>query len=208
MKGLEDESLGVKKDMGDDGLANYLTYGKWDFDFESLTTNDVIQLEFRDPQIAYAFYNELSFNYGFSVRRSKTVKNSKGEIVRYTYVCSIQGFREKWLQKTVRKREHKIVTRCGCAAEMRIKVDHGSGRWYVSIFNNDHNHELVGSKYVELLRSHKKMFQAEIAHLNNMREIGISIPKIYQSFARQSRGFNLVRFRKKDLYNQIKRQRE
>ena len=137
------------------------------------------------------------------------MKNSKGEIVRYTYVCSREGFREeKWLKKTNREREHKIVTRCGCPAEMRIKMDHGSGRWYVSLFNNDHNHEVLGSKYVELLRSHKKMFDAEIAHLNNMREIGISIPKIYQSFASQCRGFNLVGFRKRDLYNQVKRQRQ
>ena len=100
------------------------------------------------------------------------------------------------------------MTRCGCAAKMWIKVDHSSGRWYVSLFNNDHNHELLGSKYVELLRSHKKMFKAEIVNLNNIREIGISISKIYQPFASQSWSFNLVGLRKRDLYNQVKRQRQ
>ena len=44
MKGLEDESLSEEKDMGDDGVVNYISCEKWDIDFESLTTNDVMQL--------------------------------------------------------------------------------------------------------------------------------------------------------------------
>ena len=50
------------------------------------------------------------------------------------------------------------------------------------------------------------MFEAEIVHVNSLREIGISIPKIYESFASQSGGFNLVGFRKRDIYNQIEKQ--
>ncbi|KAL4381575.1 hypothetical protein AHAS_Ahas04G0147200 [Arachis hypogaea] len=37
------------------------------------------------------------------------------------------------------------------------------------------------------------MSDVDIAHMNSLREVGISIPKIYQSFAMQVGGFNLVR---------------
>ncbi|RYR37418.1 hypothetical protein Ahy_A09g042306 isoform C [Arachis hypogaea] len=40
-----------------------------------------------------------------------------------------------------------------------------------------------------------------------MREIGISIPKIYESFVAQLGGFNLVTFTKQDMYNEIRKQR-
>ncbi|RYR73264.1 hypothetical protein Ahy_A02g007616 [Arachis hypogaea] len=138
----------------------------------------------------------------------KTVRNTTEEIVRYTFVCNRQGFREKkWLEKVDRKREHKAVTRCGCMAEMRIKRKEGSGRWYVSRFVEEHNHELAYGKLVDYLRSHRKISEVEVAQLTSMREIGISIPKIYESFAAQLGGFNLVTFTKQDMYNEIRKQR-
>ncbi|XP_025677407.1 protein FAR1-RELATED SEQUENCE 5-like [Arachis hypogaea] len=106
-----------------------------------------------------------------------------------------------------RKREHKVVTRCGCLAEMRIKRKDGSGKWYVSRFLDNHNHELVAGKYVDYLRSHRGLSDVEIAHLTSLREVGISIPKIYQSFAAQVGGFNLVRFTKQDMYTEVRKQR-
>ncbi|RYQ88755.1 hypothetical protein Ahy_B09g095759 isoform H [Arachis hypogaea] len=138
-------------------------------------------MEFSSPQEASGFYNNYSRLKGFASRRGKTVRNTAGEIVRYTFVCNRQGFREKkWLEKVDRKREHKAVTRCGCLAEMRIKRKEGSGR---------------------------KISEVEVAQLTSMREIGISIPKIYESFAAQLGGFNLVTFTKQDMYNEIRKQR-
>ncbi|XP_057734631.1 protein FAR1-RELATED SEQUENCE 5-like [Arachis stenosperma] len=124
-------------------------------------------------------------------------------------VLQMQGFREKkWLEKMDRKREHKVVTRCGCLAEMRIKKKDGIGNWYVSRFIDEHNHEMVSAKFVNYLRSHRKISEVEIAHLTSMRGIGISIPKIYESFAAQLGGFNKVPFTKQDMYNMVRRQRE
>ncbi|RYR69116.1 hypothetical protein Ahy_A03g015646 [Arachis hypogaea] len=138
----------------------------------------------------------------------KTVRNTAGKIVRYTFVCNRQGFREKkWLEKVDRKREHKAVTRYGCTAEMRIKRKEGSGRWYVLRFVEEHNYELAYGKLVDYLRSHRKISEVEVAQLTSMREIGISIPKIYESFAAQLGGFNLVTFTKQDMYNEIRKQR-
>ncbi|RYR47548.1 hypothetical protein Ahy_A07g033479 [Arachis hypogaea] len=67
-------------------------------------------------------------------------------------------------------------------------------------------HELKGmeaGKYVDYLRSHRGLSDVEISHLTSLREVGISIPKIYQSFAAQVGSFNLVRFTKQDMYNEV-----
>ncbi|RYR47764.1 hypothetical protein Ahy_A07g033724 [Arachis hypogaea] len=45
------------------------------------------------------------------------------------------------------------------------------------------------------------------AHMDSLRQVGISIPKIYESFAAQAGRFNLVPFTKRDLYNEVRRQR-
>ncbi|XP_057760729.1 uncharacterized protein LOC130981124 [Arachis stenosperma] len=109
------------------------------------------------------------------------LKNKKGEFVRYMYLCNRQGYRDKkWLDKQDRKREHKVVTRYGCPAEMRIKPN---------------------------VPSHRKVSDVDIAHIDSLRQVGISIPKIYKSFATQDGGFNLVPFTKRDLYNEVRRQR-
>ncbi|XP_016172718.1 protein FAR1-RELATED SEQUENCE 5-like [Arachis ipaensis] len=73
------------------------------------------------------------------------------------------GFRgKKWLEKVDRIREHKVVTRCGCLAEMRIKRKDGSGKWYVSRFVEEHNHELAYEKLVDYLRSHRKISEQDM----------------------------------------------
>ncbi|RYQ88857.1 hypothetical protein Ahy_B09g095806 isoform D [Arachis hypogaea] len=60
----------------------------------------------------------------------------------------------------------------------------------------DHNYTLLSKRFIGYLPSHRNMSDVEIAQMNSMRQVGISIPKIYQSFAMQVGGFNLVRFTK------------
>ncbi|RYR77999.1 hypothetical protein Ahy_A01g002726 [Arachis hypogaea] len=43
--------------------------------------------------------------------------------------------------------------------------------------------------------------------MDSLRQVGISIPKIYESFVAQASGFNLIPFTKRDLYNEVRRQR-
>ncbi|KAL4298941.1 hypothetical protein AHAS_Ahas17G0051200 [Arachis hypogaea] len=173
-----------------------------------VTAADVLKMEFNSPAEATIFYEEYSRAKGFAMRQGKKLKNRNGDFVRYTYLCNRQGFRDKkWLEKVDRKREHKVVTRCGCPVEMRIKPKGDSGRWFVSFFVEEHNHELLPMKYVDYLPAHRKISDVDIAHMKSMRQVGISIPKIYESIAAQAGGFNLVPFTKRDMYNEIRRQR-
>ncbi|XP_015945326.1 protein FAR1-RELATED SEQUENCE 5 [Arachis duranensis] len=170
----------------------------------SLTADDIIQIEFSDPKQAAHLYEEYSRVRGFGIRQGKKIRNKKGEFVQFTYLCNREGFRDKkWLQMHHRKREHKVVTRCGCPAEMRIKSRDSTGKWYVSRFVDNHNHDLLPAKFVEYLPSHRKISDVDKAHMDSMRQVGISIPKIYESIAAQAGGFNRVSFTKRDMYNEI-----
>ncbi|RYR20420.1 hypothetical protein Ahy_B03g065535 [Arachis hypogaea] len=80
---------------------------------------------------------------------------------------------------------------------MQIKLKDGNLKLYVSHFVNDHNHGLVPLKFVDLLRGHQRITEVDIAHMDNMRQVSISILKIYESIATQAGGFNMVPFTKK-----------
>ncbi|XP_057755750.1 putative protein FAR1-RELATED SEQUENCE 10 [Arachis stenosperma] len=154
-----------------------------------VSVEDMLMMEFFTPGEAREFYTSYSRLKGFAIRKSKRVKNVKREIVRYTYVCKRQGFRhKKWLHKLDRKREHKPITRCGCVADMRIKKNHTNEKWFVSQFVDDHNYTLLLERFIGYLPSHRNMSDVEIAQMNSLRHVGISIPKIYQSFAMQVGG--------------------
>ncbi|XP_057758997.1 uncharacterized protein LOC130979549 [Arachis stenosperma] len=84
-------------------------------------------MKFNTPKEAKGFDNNYRHIKGFTTRQGKKVTDIVKEIIRYTFVCNREGFREKkWLEKTDRKREHKVVTCCACVAEMRIKRKDGS----------------------------------------------------------------------------------
>ncbi|RYQ88660.1 hypothetical protein Ahy_B09g095726 isoform C [Arachis hypogaea] len=53
---------------------------------------------------------------------------------------------------------------------MRIKRKDGSGKWYVSRFVEEHNHELAYEKLVDYLRSHRKISEVEQDMYNEVRK--------------------------------------
>ncbi|XP_057733924.1 uncharacterized protein LOC130949124 [Arachis stenosperma] len=72
---------------------------------------------FSTLQLAFDFYLKYSKSKGFSARKSKTFKNSIGEIYKQKFVCYRQGFREeKYYTMEKRKKEPRLETRTGCEA--------------------------------------------------------------------------------------------
>ncbi|KAL4293909.1 hypothetical protein AHAS_Ahas18G0175200 [Arachis hypogaea] len=95
-----------------------------------------------------------------------------------------EGFRDrKWLEMQDWKREHKVFTCCGCQVEMRIKQKAESNNWYVCRFVDEHNHDLLLAKFVSYLPAYRKISDVDRAHMDSLRQVGISIPKIYESIA-------------------------
>ncbi|XP_020985945.1 protein FAR1-RELATED SEQUENCE 5-like [Arachis duranensis] len=154
-----------------DGLRRWIMDVTLDMGMEDVETTG-----FSDPKQAACLYEEYSRVRGFGIRQGKKIRNKKGEFVRFTYLCNREGFRDKkWLQMHHRKREPKIITRCGCPAEMQIKPRDSTGKWYVSRFVDNHNHDLLPAKFVEYLPSHRKISDVDIAHMDSMRQVASSL---------------------------------
>ncbi|KAK7259564.1 hypothetical protein RIF29_25173 [Crotalaria pallida] len=60
-------------------------------DFQNLTVDEVLKYSFRDLDLGYDFYNAYGGAKGFSIRRHLTGRNTKGEIVSKSFVCSKQA---------------------------------------------------------------------------------------------------------------------
>ncbi|KAJ1381923.1 FAR1 DNA-binding domain [Sesbania bispinosa] len=172
---------------------------------KNISPEDVKRYDFANMSLAYEFYSEYAKVNGFFVRKSKVIKNSTKDIVQKTFLCYKEGERDKKRQISKLKREAKRETRCGCKARLRVHVDINSGRWYVTIFDHLHNHEMLGERLCVMLPAHRKMSPTDIMEMNSLRNVGISTPDIYHAFASQSGRYHKIGFRKKDLYNQIGR---
>ncbi|RYQ80112.1 hypothetical protein Ahy_Scaffold1g106737 isoform J [Arachis hypogaea] len=105
------------------------------------------------------------------------------------------------------KHEPKAETRCGCEAEMRVHVHSESGRWIISYFQDFHNHEMLDDRLTFMLPGHRKMDAAALEQMNMMLRVGIKTPQIYSSFVQTAGGFQNLPFLKRDMYNQIGKQR-
>ncbi|KAF1862287.1 hypothetical protein Lal_00026813 [Lupinus albus] len=194
-------------DVSEDGNIN--EGEKFDFeeiDFGSLNEYEVKKYRFLNNDIAYNFYKIYGMKKGFGIRKYHTRRDKDGEILWQSFFYDREGFRDK-KNELVRKRAPRKETRCGCLARMKIHIDKEKGDWYVRYFVDDHNHELVGEHYGGMIAPNRSMTETDVALMNTMREVGIGTGKFFCSFAGQSGGYRYIGFSKKDMYNQIQKQR-
>ncbi|KAJ1381285.1 FAR1 DNA-binding domain [Sesbania bispinosa] len=185
--------------IGVDSEADFV-----DLNPDLLSEENLKNFNFPNLDVAFNFYNNWYGKMkGFSARKGKDRKNAMEEIIEKTYLCHREGKRPiNTNEKTgKKKREAKPETRCLCPAKMKVRLDVHSGRWNVIKFCDAHNLEMLNPKYTGMLPAHRKLSEADILEMNNMRNAGITTPQIYGSFASQSGGYNNVDFRKRDLYN-------
>jgi hypothetical protein len=62
--------------------------------FKHLSDEDVMRYHFLDLDVAYTFYNWYASFHGFAARKSKVMRNVKGQITQQTFVCYRQGVRD------------------------------------------------------------------------------------------------------------------
>lgn len=175
-----------------------------------INTEDLMRYHFPDLEVAFMFYNWYAAVRGFAARKSRNMRNIKGEITQKTFLCYREGRREEKVSNTgvVRRREPKFLSRCGCEAQCRVHVDVNTGRWYIKYLYDVHNHTMVPEKYVGMLPAHRKMSDYDVLQMNDMRKVGIKTPHIYGYIAGQVGGYENVRFRKQDMYNEQERQKQ
>ncbi|KAL3840675.1 hypothetical protein ACJIZ3_025266 [Penstemon smallii] len=164
------------------------------FDFaDACTKEDMIrQLIFNSVDEAELFYMGYAKEEGFNVRKRST--QMKGEFVRNkVWVCNRAGFRKED-EEGYKIREAKPVTRCGCKASFRVKRDWSSGKYYVSRFFPEHNHELHGCMKSYMSPSDKYM-------LSFMTMYGFKASEVITYLEHLVGGAKKLSFRRKNAYN-------
>ncbi|KAK9196961.1 hypothetical protein WN943_005094 [Citrus x changshan-huyou] len=103
--------------------------------------NPELGMVFSSQEEAYMFYTTYAKRIGFSVRKAKVRRLSNGAIRKRLFYCSRQGFRAK-KQSTKATKYQRKETRTGCDAMVEFTVE--NGKWMISGFTPEHNHDLEG----------------------------------------------------------------
>lgn len=178
-------------------------------DMKNISVDVVERFDFADLDVAYNFYSWYARVNGFSVRKTQVLRDRLGNVLQQTFVCSREGFREdRGLTLERRKREPRNDTRCGCSAKCRVHIDIVSKRWYVTVFEFAHNHELLDGLLCGLLPAHRKLTATDLIKIEKYKNVGVRPYQTYGAMANSSGGFHKLGFVKKDLYNQSGRQRK
>jgi len=173
-------------------------------DLESLLEyNEIVRKIFANEDEGFQFYNTYTLGKGFSVRKSYVEWNSEHtELTLRRYVCSRQDYREeKYVKKEIKKRRPQDITRVGCPAKLVIALDRNTGQWYVKNFIDEHNHPLAPADLSCLLRSLRKISNAQKGEIVELGVAGIRKHQIFEIMEMQYGGYDKVGYTSRDLYN-------
>ncbi|KAK8568383.1 hypothetical protein V6N12_006936 [Hibiscus sabdariffa] len=151
-------------------------------------------MEFESEEAAKAFYNSYARRFGFSTRVSSSRRSRRdGAIIQRQFVCAKEGFRNL-NEKRTKDREIKrprTITRVGCKASLSVKVQ-DSGKWVVSGFVREHNHELVPPDQVHCLRSHRQISGPAKTLIDTLQAAGMGPRRIMSALIKEYGGISKV----------------
>ncbi|XP_024961492.1 protein FAR1-RELATED SEQUENCE 5 isoform X3 [Cynara cardunculus var. scolymus] len=167
-------------------------------------------MEFESEEAAKGFYNSYARRVGFSTRVSSSRRSRKdGAIIQRSFVCAKEGFRNL-NEKRTKDREIKrprTVTRVGCKASMSVKIQ-DSGKWVVSTFVKEHNHELVPPDQVHCLRSHRQISGPAKTLIDTLQAAGMGPRRIMSALIKEYGGISKVGFTEVDCRNYMRNNRQ
>ncbi|XP_031106060.1 protein FAR1-RELATED SEQUENCE 5 [Ipomoea triloba] len=167
-------------------------------------------MEFESEEAAKAFYNSYARRVGFSTRVSSSRRSRKdGAIIQRSFVCSKEGFRNL-NEKRTKDREIKrprTITRVGCKAALSVKIQ-DSGKWVVSNFVKEHNHELVPPDQVHCLRSHRQISGPAKTLIDTLQAAGMGPRRIMSALIKEYGGISKVGFTEVDCRNYMRNNRQ
>lgn len=167
-------------------------------------------MEFESEEAAKAFYNSYARRVGFSTRVSSSRRSRKdGAIIQRSFVCAKEGFRNL-NEKRTKDREIKrprTITRVGCKASLSVKIQ-DSGKWVVSNFVKEHNHELVPPDQVHCLRSHRQISGPAKTLIDTLQAAGMGPRRIMSALIKEYGGISKVGFTEVDCRNYMRNNRQ
>ncbi|RYR48146.1 hypothetical protein Ahy_A07g034136 [Arachis hypogaea] len=175
---------------------------------ESDPSEDTLEAAYAVDSLAFDFCLKYLKSKSFSARKSKTFKNSVGEVYKQKFVCHRQGFKEEnYYTMEKRKKEPRLKTRTGCETRMDVKFVPETRRLHIFYFSDEHNHDLLDTQFSAMLPAHRKMSETDIMQMMNMLKFKISTSQIFGLLASQAGGYEFVGYGPRDIYNEIARKR-
>lgn len=167
-------------------------------------------MEFESEEAAKAFYNSYARRVGFSTRVSSSRRSRKdGAIIQRSFVCAKEGFRNL-NEKRNKNREIKrprTITRVGCKAALSVKIQ-DSGKWVVSGFIKEHNHELATPDQVHCLRSHRQIAGPAKTLIDTLQAAGMGPRRIMSALIKEYGGASKVGFTEVDCRNYMRNNKQ
>lgn len=168
-------------------------------------------MEFESEEAAKGFYNSYARRIGFSTRVSSSRRSRRdGAIIQRSFVCAKEGFRNL-NEKRTKDREIKrprTITRVGCKAMLSVKIQESSGKWVVSGFVKEHNHELVPPDQVHCLRSHRQISGPAKTLIDTLQAAGLGPRRIMSALIKEYGGISKVGFTEVDCRNYMRNNRQ
>lgn len=167
-------------------------------------------MEFESEEAAKAFYNSYARRVGFSTRVSMSRRSRRdGAIIQRSFVCAKEGFRVEKEKHSLdgRAKRPRAETRVGCKAMLLVKIQK-SGRWVVSSFVKEHNHELVPPDKVHCLRSHRHVSGPAKSLIDTLQGAGIGPSGIMSALIKEYGGISNIGFTERDCRNYMSSSRQ
>ncbi|KAF8016194.1 hypothetical protein BT93_H1645 [Corymbia citriodora subsp. variegata] len=148
---------------------------------------------------AYNKYVAYAMSKGFGVRKGNLARNSKGEIIRRTFVCNCEGYSASSIDDE--KKFERFEVRCGWLAHIKFKVDDGIFEVIEYIF--DHNYAFIPENQRHLIRCGRIMSETCNGVLTDMVKAGIRETSAYKFLANEAGGSKNLGFNLRDCQNYL-----
>lgn len=130
-------------------------------------------MEFESEQAARIFYNSYARRVGFGTRVSAYRRSRRDNAISTRQlVCSKEGFNPRPDNAQRKPKRQRIVSRVGCKAHMTVKKQ-TFGKWAITKFIKDHNHELVPPDQIHLIRSHRHVSGPARSLIDTLQAAGL-----------------------------------
>ncbi|XP_038698017.1 protein FAR1-RELATED SEQUENCE 5-like [Tripterygium wilfordii] len=137
-----------------------------------------IGMMFASVDDGWKFWGNYEKATGFGVRKHCTNKNKDGLI-------SKEGHKEE--DKRVLG-NHRWEVRTGCLAKINVGLDKETGNYVVKALKMSHNHDLEPPETNHMLRSHKKMSEAQAFAIMLANDSGLKPKATYELMSREAGG--------------------
>lgn len=138
-----------------------------------LINEPYVGMVFNSFQEAKTLYDDYGQSKGFATRTRSTYRDRRGpDVSSALFVCTCEGSNSKMPNGDEKSRRCTII-RSGCKASMRVTNIRGTTAWKVTVFTDQHNHELFTKTKPVLVKCNKRKTRDVKTPVEAMRSCNI-----------------------------------